>query len=51
MIPVLSSSRASEDVNDYCPVVAEGENRARILQKVQDDTPFTLLDAMYWQAN
>ena len=51
LIPVLTSSRAAEGVNDYCPVVAEGEDKARILQKVQDDTPFTLLDAMYWQVN
>lgn len=50
LIPVLTSSRAAEDVNDYCPVVAEGEDKARILQKVQDDTPFTLTDAMYWSA-
>ncbi|MBQ7849013.1 MAG: CapA family protein [Clostridia bacterium] len=48
LIPVLTSSRAAENVNDYCPVVAEGEDKARILQKVQDDTPFQLADTMYW---
>lgn len=50
LIPVLTSSRAAEDINDFCPVVAEGEDRARILQKVQDDTPFPLTEAMYFPA-
>ncbi len=50
LIPVLTSSSAAQDVNDYCPVVAEGEDKARILQKVQDDTDFTLLDKMFFPA-
>ena len=50
LIPVLTSGQAAEDVNDYCPVIAEGEDAARILQKVQDDTPFELMTEMYFPA-
>ena len=50
LIPILTSGRAAEGVNDYSPVIAEGEDRARILKKVQDDTPFPLTDAMYFPA-
>ena len=50
LIPVVTSGRAAEDVNDFCPVIAEGEDKARILQRVQDDTPFALMDAMYFPA-
>ncbi len=48
LIPVLTSSRAAEGVNDYCPVIAEGEDRARILDQVQRDTPFPLMDEMWF---
>ena len=51
LIPILTSGQAAEGVNDYSPVIAQGEDKARILQKVQDDTPFPLTDAMYWPAN
>ena len=50
LIPVLTSSRATEDINDFCPVVAEGEDKERILQKVQDDTPCELMEQMYFPA-
>lgn len=50
LIPILTSGQAAEGVNDYSPIVAEGEDRERILQKVQDDTPFTLMDEMYFPA-
>ena len=51
LIPILTSGQATEDVNDYSPVIAQGADRERILQKVQDDTPFPLMYAMYWPAN
>lgn len=51
LIPILTSGQAPEDVNDYSPVIAQGADRERILQKVQDDTPFPLTHAMYWPAN
>lgn len=50
LMPVLTSSRASEGVNDFRPVIAEGEDRDRILQKVQADTPFVLKEQMYFPA-
>lgn len=37
-VPILTSSRADEGVNDYCPVVAEGADAERILRKVQKDS-------------
>ena len=51
LIPILTSGQAPEDVNDYSPVIAQGADRERILQKGQDDTPFPLMYAMYWPAN
>lgn len=50
LIPVLTSGSAAQGVNDYCPVVADGEDKARILQKVQADTDFELLESMYFPA-
>lgn len=51
LIPVLTSGSAAENVNDYCPIIAEGEDKARILEKVQADTPFTLMEKMYFPAS
>jgi len=48
LVPVLTSSQAAEGINDYCPVLAEGENAARILEQVQADTPFELMGEMYF---
>lgn len=48
LIPVLTSSRAAEGINDYCPVPATGQDRERILEKVQQDTSFALLEEMYF---
>lgn len=50
LIPVLTSGSAAQDVNDYSPVVAQGEDKARILAKVQADTDFSLLESMYFPA-
>ena len=47
LIPVLTSSSATAGVNDYCPLLAEGKDKERILKKVQDDTPFVLMEEMY----
>ena len=38
MIPVLTSSRAAEGVNDYHPVIAEGEDWDRIMGKILEDS-------------
>lgn len=38
MIPILTSSRAAERINDYCPVPAEGEDRERILELIRNDS-------------
>lgn len=50
LIPVLTSGQAAIGVNDYRPVVAEGEDASRIIDKVQDDTAFPLLEEMYFPA-
>ena len=47
-IPILTSS--ADPNNDFHPIVAEGADKERILQKIQADTPFTLSDAMYFPA-
>ena len=48
LIPVLTSSMAQEGINDYCPAVAQGEDRTRILELVQADTPFSLTEQMFF---
>ena len=50
LIPILTSGRASENVNDFCPVPAIGADASRILNSVQADTPFALLEQMYFPA-
>ena len=42
LIPVLTSSRAEEGINDYTPAPAGGEDKTRILRAVQADTPFAI---------
>ncbi len=44
LIPILTSSAASQKVNNYQPVIATGEDALRILKQVQKDTPFLLTD-------
>ena len=44
LIPVLSSSRAGERINDYQPIPAKGTDALRILKRIQEDTPFLLTD-------
>ena len=44
LIPVLTSSTASKRENDYCPSIAAGEDRIRILTCIQRDTAFPLTD-------
>ena len=48
VIPILTSGRAAEGVNDFRPVLAEGEDWVRIWEKVQKDTPFTMEEKMYF---
>ena len=40
LIPILTSSQASEKINDYCPVPAEGEDRERILELIRTDSAY-----------
>ena len=47
-IPILTS--ASAPANDFHPVLASGQDRERILQKIQADTPFALMEEMYCPA-
>ncbi len=44
--PILTSSRAEEKINDYCPCLAMGEDRIRILRRIQRDTPFAIEEEM-----
>lgn len=40
LIPVQTSGRAAEGINDYRPVTAEGEDRERILQLIRSDSAY-----------
>lgn len=51
LIPILTSGQASEGVNDYSPVLAQGADQQRILDQVQADTAFTLMTDMYFPAS
>ena len=42
LIPIKTSSRYSENVNDFRPVPAEGSEKAVIRMKIQGDTGFLL---------
>ena len=44
LIPILTSSRAGQKINDYQPVIATGRDALRILTQVQQDTPFLLTE-------
>lgn len=48
LIPVLTSSLAHAGINDYCPVLAKGADQQRILDKVQADTAFPLMEQMFF---
>lgn len=48
LIPVLTSSSAP--ANDFCPMVAEGDDRERILTKIQIDSGVTLREKMWFPA-
>ena len=47
-IPILTSS--ADPANDFHPVVAEGSDKARILEKIQADSAFRVTEAMYFPA-
>ena len=42
LIPVLCSSSSADKVNDYKPAVADGEDKTRILQGIQADSPYLI---------
>ena len=48
LLPVLTSGSAPE--NDFRPVLAQGEDAARILDSVQKDTSFTVSSEMWFPA-
>ncbi len=50
LYPIWTSSRAQEKINDYCPCLAMGEDRTRILRQVQRDTPFAIGEEMRFSA-
>ena len=50
LIPILTSGRAAEGMNDYRPVVAENEDKARILSLIQADSDLQLEDVMFFPA-
>lgn len=50
LMPILTSGKAAEKKNDYCPILATGEDRARILQKIQQDSSIKLTETMFFPA-
>ena len=42
LIPVHTSSKAEDRMNDYCPQIADSLSKAEILKQIQADTPFLL---------
>ena len=48
LLPVLTSGSAPE--NDFRPVFAQGEDAARILSAVQQDSPFAVSSEMWFPA-
>lgn len=49
LIPVLTSSAAQNGVNDYHPVIAQGEDARRILEKVQADSTLSIRERMVFR--
>ena len=47
-MPILTSGRAAEGVNDYCPMEAMGEARERILTKIRADSSVKITDKMWF---
>ncbi len=50
MIPILTSGRASEQINDYRPVFAKGTDRERILDLIQEDSDFDVSQTLWFPA-
>lgn len=48
LLPVLTSSSAP--VNDFCPILATGQDAQRILAKVQADSDIAVADNMFFPA-
>ena len=47
-LPIQTSGRANEGVNDYRPVLASGEDRARIMQLIREDSQGIQVDGDMW---
>ncbi len=50
MIPILTSTSADIGLNDFRPVIAEGEAKERIWAKIQADSGVLLLEEMFFPA-
>ncbi len=50
LIPILTSGRAAESLNDFRPVPAQGEDKARILALIQADSPEPVAETMWFPA-
>lgn len=50
-VPILTSSATADGINDYHPVIATGEDRARILALIQDDSGIQITESMFLPAN
>ncbi len=48
LIPVFTTG--SRPANDFRPIPAEGEDKARILQRIQDDSELEIADVMRFPA-
>lgn len=47
-VPILTSSRAAEGINDYRPVPAQGEDAQRILSLIQADSGLLDVSSSMW---
>ena len=47
-VPILTSSRYAEDVNDFHPIPAKGKDAQRILALIQQDSTVRLCDDMWF---
>ena len=50
MVPILTSTLADIGLNDFRPVIAEGEAKERIWAKIQADSGVLLLEEMFFPA-
>ncbi len=51
LLPILISGKAAEGLNDYRPVISDGADKYRVLQKIQADSDFPITQEMWFPKN